>query len=468
VVVDVVQMLDGESLVRALQHAGAATRLSRSELLRTYEGGAENFDADFREFRDRAPLTAGQSGPALGARLLLVCAEVDPQVMDAVAFLRQPGRQVEVLQLGVVRGADGRRFVDVSPLLLHQPVRRAVEPASLRLLRSNDAFAEAMAYDAERSARSRVPYRELASPTDEPTAPPTAAPAPPTAAPAPAVAAPAAMSAAARSTRSVGSMPMTSILSAVSERAAGRVTASGETSGDSQYSPSAPMPAHSAAPSVVAAVQFFAGAAGHVPSDASARGSAQSGAVGESARVHTPLSAPMPMLSPSGHAYGRPWSEPTPSVRPATATAPPARPATASAPMVRPPSGAGASHGSRAPVTAPTPAPASALDTGGLPDMSWTSAADFLPGPRALPELASLVKGRGAVATLVWFRERRGQRLVATLRHDGLIELPDGRVHASPDDAAADAANAEGSVDGWNAWRIGDGGPTLAEAAGIR
>ena len=288
------------------------------------------------------------------------------------------------------------------------------------------------------------------------------------------------MSAAARSARSVGSMPMTSILSAVSDRAAGRMTASGETSGDSRYSAPtpahpaptpahpAPTPAHPAAPSVIAAVQFFAGAAGHVPSGAPAGGPAQSGAVSESARVHTPLSAPMPMLSPSGHAYSRPWSEPTPSVRPGTTTAPPARPATASAPMVRPPSGAGASHGSRTPVTAPIPAPASAHDTGGLPDMSWTSAADFLPGPRALPELASLVKGRGAVATLVWFRERRGQRLVATLRHDGLIELPDGRVHASPDDAAADAANAEGSVDGWNAWRIGDGGPTLAEAAGVR
>jgi len=95
-------------------------------------------------------------------------------------------------------------------------------------------------------------------------------------------------------------------------------------------------------------------------------------------------------------------------------------------------------------------------------------AADILPAPRAVPALAALVKGRGAVVTLVWFRERRGQRLHATLRHDGLIELPDGRVHANPDDAAADAANAEGVVDGWRAWRLGDGGPTLAEAAGAR
>lgn len=280
VVVDVVQILDGESLVRALQHAGNAARLSRADLLRTYRGGADTFDADFRDFRDEAPLSAAQTGPLPGARLLLVCAEVDPPVMDAVAFLREPGRQVEVLQIGVVRGVDGRRYVDVSPLVLRQPARRTVEPASLRLVRQHAA-----------------PADHLAS---------------------------------------------------------------------------------------------------------------------------------LPLLAPS-----------TPS------------------------------H-ARNPVTAPTPAPATSAGPPPPANFGSAWAADILPAPRAVPALAALVKGRGAVVTLVWFRERRGQRLHATLRHDGLIELPDGRVHASPDDAAADAANAEGAVDGWRAWRLGDGGPTLAEAAGAR
>jgi hypothetical protein len=278
VVVDVVQILDGESLVRALQHAGNAARLSRAALLRTYEGGADKFDAHFRDFRDEAPLSAAQAGPLPGARLLLVCAEVDPQVMDAVAFLREPGRQVEVLQIGVVRGVDGQRYVDVSPLVLRQPARRAVEPASVRLARQHDAPADHLA---------ALPVK-------------------------------------ARST-----------------------------------------PSHAL----------------------------------------NPLTAPTP----------------------ATSAGPP------------PP----ASHGG-----------------------AWTP--DVLPGPAALPALAALVRGRGAAVGLVWFRERRGQRLHATLRHDGLIELPDGRVHANPDDAAADAANAEGTVNGWRAWRLGDGGPTLAEAAVAR
>lgn len=280
VVVDVVQILDGEGLVRALQHAGNAARLSRADLLRTYEGGADMFDADFRDFRDEAPLSAAQTGPLPGARLLLVCAEVDPQVMDAVAFLREPGRQVEVLQIGVVRGVDGRRYVDVSPLVLRQPSLRTVEPSSARRVRHHAAPAE---------------------------------------------------------------HPMS------------------------------------------------------VPESAQAATS----------RAQNPVTAPTPVV----------------------------------------------------PAGAPPPPLA---DFGG----GWT--ADVLPGPAAVPALAELVRGRDVVVALVWFRERRGQRLHATLRHDGLIELPDGRVHASPDDAAADAANTEGTVDGWRAWRLGDGGPTLAEAAGAR
>lgn len=65
---------------------------------------------------------------------------------------------------------------------------------------------------------------------------------------------------------------------------------------------------------------------------------------------------------------------------------------------------------------------------------------------------------------LVWLRERRGQRLTATLRPDGLIELSSGEVFGNPDAAAQNAARAALSVDGWGVWRIGDGGPTLRQA----
>ena len=71
--------------------------------------------------------------------------------------------------------------------------------------------------------------------------------------------------------------------------------------------------------------------------------------------------------------------------------------------------------------------------------------------------------GQVQATTLVWSRQRRGQRFVATLRSDGLIQLPDGAVFADPDAAAAAVAGSEYPVDGWRLWRVGDGGPALAD-----
>ena len=79
------------------------------------------------------------------------------------------------------------------------------------------------------------------------------------------------------------------------------------------------------------------------------------------------------------------------------------------------------------------------------------------------PELVELVSARGP-AQLVWLRRRRGERLIARLRVDGLIELPDGRRYDDPSQAASAAARSEGEFDGWTCWRLGDHGPTLAEA----
>ena len=53
------------------------------------------------------------------------------------------------------------------------------------------------------------------------------------------------------------------------------------------------------------------------------------------------------------------------------------------------------------------------------------------------------------------------------LRSDGLIELPTGEVYADPDAAASVSVASENPVDGWRAWRLGEGGPTLAEATGV-
>lgn len=154
-------------------------------------------------------------------------------------------------------------------------------------------------------------------------------------------------------------------------------------------------------------------------------------------------------------AAGAAITDPTPRVpepTTATATATPTRRHTAAeAPAAR-------------------PAAASAGETTLLPPITG----DDVPTPRIparddtpLPELAALAAAERGAMDLVWLRVRRGQRLVATLRQDGLIELEDGSVHADPGGAAATAADLETPTDGWRVWRFGDDGPTLGEAVGL-
>ena len=117
VVVEVVHRLDGDALLGALKYGGQAARLSSRDLASLYHRGADQFEADLAEFSAGVPVVARHASVRhAGSRLLLVCAEVEPGVLDAIEFLRQPGWHVDVLQIGVLSGSDVRRFVDVSPL----------------------------------------------------------------------------------------------------------------------------------------------------------------------------------------------------------------------------------------------------------------------------------------------------------------------------------------------------------------
>lgn len=267
VVVEVVSMLDADSLVRALRFAGGAARLTSADLARAYHGGPERFATELVAFRENVPVAAVHAAARhAGARLLLVCSDVAENVVDVVEFLRQSGQQVQVLQVGVLQGSDGRRYVDVSPLVSQVPVRRRVEPSTLELVD-------------HRHSRAVGAEREPVGP----------------------------------------------------ER-------------------------------------------GPVPS------------AGAAAPVGTfPFVLPVP-------------------VGPAPAVAP-------------------------------------------EPD----------------PVLVALAADLATPTTLVWSRRRRGLRLVATLRIDGLIQLPGGAVFADPDDAATAVADSEYTIDGWHVWRLGDDGPTLAD-----
>lgn len=137
VVVEIVGRLDRPAIMRALTYAGRAAQMSTQDLARAYRGGEERFSAHLEAFRETVPATALLSTSVRpGSRLLLVCAEIADDVEDALEFLLQPGWQVQLLQVGVVRSPDGQRIVDVLPLTRRAPARRAMEP-TLRLVRSH-------------------------------------------------------------------------------------------------------------------------------------------------------------------------------------------------------------------------------------------------------------------------------------------------------------------------------------------
>lgn len=373
VVLEVAQVVDDAAIVAALRHAGAAARLTTADLARAYHPDPTRFSADYSAFREQVPF-ARPAELRYGTRLILLCSEVAPESIDTLSAVRGPGWPVKVLQVGVVRGPDGRRLLDVSPLAAFEQARRPVEPTALRLVHTTDAnpppplalpdaaAATARAVPAPASTAPRPPLIPTQPPLTRPLGPsprPLTSPIPI----APSMRPPA---------------PLATLLATVAR--------------------------HDAGPMELAQRQAMASA---------------------------PVAAPAPAPAPAPIA-----SAPAPAPTPAPAAVPPPTPGPVA---TRPPAlaaGGGPFHG---------------------PAVSSRA---------ALPELVALAAVVRAPVALVWVRERRGQRLEATLRPDGLIQLPDGSMFADPDLAAACAAQSEGAVDGWRTWRLGDGGPTLAETLG--
>lgn len=358
VILEVAQVVDDGAIVDALRHSGAAARLTTADLARAYHPDPDRFAADYAAFRDQVPF-ARPADLRHGTRLILVCSEVAAESVDTLAAVRGPGWPVKVIQVGVVRGPDGRRLLDVSPLAEYEAVRRPAEPTALRLVQGASAAGGPVQLQTPAQAPIPVPLDdERPEPPFIPTQPPTIP----------------------------GRAPL------------GR--------------PGAPV-----------------------------------------ARPAATLERPVP-----------------PATRPAPATlaalvAAPSRTERPAAPL--PMRTTAAAFGGRTDTMAPQAAPADAPYLA-APGAASSSAAGFgyLATSAALPELAQLAAALRAPAPLVWVRVRRGQRLEATLRPDGLIQLADGALFADPDLAAARAAHSEGAVDGWRAWRLGDGGLTLAEVTG--
>lgn len=128
VVTEIVTNLDAATLASALVRAGSASRLGDAELAQRYHRGPQAFVGDRSQLFTTVPEVVGGERRPGGARLVVVCAAVALDALDALEFLRQPGSRVEVLRVGVLRGTDGRRVLDVSPLGLGGRGPRGLEP----------------------------------------------------------------------------------------------------------------------------------------------------------------------------------------------------------------------------------------------------------------------------------------------------------------------------------------------------
>ncbi|MGO1316623.1 MAG: hypothetical protein ACTMIR_06265, partial [Cellulomonadaceae bacterium] len=371
----------------------------------------------------------------------------DLATLDALEFLRQPGQRIEVLQVGVIRTTDGRRYVEISPLSRGSREPRGVEatqeiPAIDRTVEPEPAAPEPAELEPVESALPEVAEpTEIVEPAEpEPAGPPVPESTPTgSAAPAPAddvettqvlrrraVAPPVARPAGTQSAAPRDDVPASPVVTEPSRARRAR--------------PAADEGAITTSPAGVPAV----------PEPAEAAGSAEpagptAAAVESAATRSTPALAPAPVLAPAGSA-----------LRPA-ATAPReteelARPAAALADSWF---GAPLAEGTRArraqePADGVAPT-AGSLDAGATPT---AAAADL--------RLARFAATLGEPIELVWVRLRRGERLTIALHPNGDLELPSGSRYVDLDRATT-AVGGSGATDGWRVWRIGDDGPLLLD-----
>jgi hypothetical protein len=407
VVVELVAELDEAALARALDHAGAAGRMTRAQLAARYHAGPQAFQQDIAEFYDSVPMTRTQPGRG-GARLIVICQEARQDVLNAIDFLRQPAMPVEVLRMAMLHGADGRRFIDVSPLVIH-PASAPDSPQIVATPSTRPLTAAlpvvVQAPGAQEAEQQEVEQQEVEQQEAE-------------------------------------------------QQEAGRETVGGAA------------PAAEAAPGADADAPAAAAPAGRTPTPAPKSAPTPAAAVPAEPRpvtgevpegMRTTITGRVPRVPLRRRSRTDRFSAAdTPAETPAGT---PAEPASGTPSAADPAPGPG-------PATGPTPA----LATGEVPAATaepWSTPPTSPPVPVAEetdPDLIALASSIGADTTLVWSRPRRRQRFEAVLRPDGVIELPDGGRYRHPD-VAAIAVSGSRSADGWVVWRLEkETGPTLADA----
>ena len=105
--VEILKLLDSETLITSLSRLAIVASLSWSDLAGEYPTGSEGFRAGWAQFRDSMPPAVGP-----GPRLIMVAGEIDPSVRPALSILATSG--VEVHLMNRRQMSNGRLFLDVN------------------------------------------------------------------------------------------------------------------------------------------------------------------------------------------------------------------------------------------------------------------------------------------------------------------------------------------------------------------
>ena len=105
--VEILKLLDSETLITSLSRLAIVASLSWSDLAGEYPTGSEGFRAGWAQFRDSMPPAVGP-----GPSLIVVAGEIDPSVRPALSILATSGVEVHLMNLRQM--SNGRLFLDVN------------------------------------------------------------------------------------------------------------------------------------------------------------------------------------------------------------------------------------------------------------------------------------------------------------------------------------------------------------------
>ena len=170
--VEILKLLDSETLITSLSRLAVVASLSWSDLAAEYPSGPEGFRAGWAQFRDSMPPAVGP-----GPRLIMVAGEIDPSVRPALSILATSGVEVHLMNLRQM--SNGRLFLDVNAvgprLYGHAPQLLGSSAAAPAITAGSvPVEAEASAESAECEATPDATEQDEAPAIPAPPAPPVA------------------------------------------------------------------------------------------------------------------------------------------------------------------------------------------------------------------------------------------------------------------------------------------------------